>query len=351
MSLQEQWAMARDQRAAQNQSLLGRSRQQRLERHQALMAELSQQRQQRQQAMRQRTEQTRTHLCKLEQDRAVQRALDEYSRTETATQRAKSVADLLSSLGQERAAQSEAIQQELQAFRANLTLDVEGLLGSYSRARQTMADVTQQARQAFCADLQQQVQTLQQVAQQELAQMARERQVIAQALQSELAAFRIELHEQVWGNGIPFLTPEPEVKLEAQPEVPVSVAPPESSDETPELVPKPMLVASGTTSVEAAIPVTPSPEPQPQPPVASPAIPVIPPAPVTEAEEPGRILTYVNEYVDALQAQNPDLTLLQVIGNREQVRDLLARGAVDLGVDPSEILTTLRRMVSETVAV
>ncbi|MFQ3583727.1 MAG: gas vesicle protein GvpC, partial [Cyanobacteriota bacterium] len=114
----------------------------------------------------------------------------------------------------------------------------------------------------------------------------------------------------------------------------------------------------GTASVETPetpipSPSIPVPAPEPQPPIAAvmPAIPVISPTPVAETEEPNRILTYVNEYVEALRAQNPDLTLLQVIGNREQVRDLLARGAVDLGVDPSEILTTLRRMVSETVAV
>jgi hypothetical protein len=63
------------------------------------------------------------------------------------------------------------------------------------------------------------------------------------------------------------------------------------------------------------------------------------------------ILDYVNKYVSDLQAQDPNLTLLQVIGDRERVRDLLARGAVDLGVDPSEILVTLRRMVSGAVAV
>ncbi|MEN9221191.1 MAG: hypothetical protein Q6M04_02010, partial [Thermostichus sp. BF3_bins_97] len=231
------------------------------------------------------------------------------------------------------------------------------LLSSFTQTRQAMASDTQQARQAFCADLQQQVQALQQMAQQELAQVAQERQVQAQSLQSALAAFRVELHEQVWGNGIPFLTPE----LEVEPEAPVSVVSPETSDEISEPAPAPTPVGySEATEVAEEVSVASDLEPQ-LPPVAPemPAIPVIPPVSVAEeleeesraTEDPGRILTYVTEYVTALQAQEPDLTLLQVIGNREQVRDLLARGAVDLGVDPSEILTTLRRMVSETVAV
>jgi len=307
------------------------------------MVELGQRRQQRQEAIRHQTEQTRSQLQKLRQERAVRRSLDECSRSEAAAQRAKSVAESLARLEQERAAQLEVSRQQLQAFRANLTAAVEHLLSTYTQARQAMADKTQQARQSFCADLRQWVQALRQMARQELAQMAQEQQAQAQALRGSLATFRAELHKQVWGNGIPDLIPEPEVSIsgegsgssvEIAGEAPIS-----ASDSTP--------IAKDQAPVEPPAPVS-VPQPQPSEGLITPEPPEVPPRAEEQADP---ILAYVNNYVSALQAQDPNLTLLQVIGDRERVRDLLARGAVDLGVDPSEILATLRRMVSGAVAV
>ncbi len=343
MSLQEQWAEARSQRVAQTQSLLRKSRQQRLEQHRALMAELRQRCQERQEAIRQQREQTRSQLRNLEQSRAVQRALDEHSRLEAVAQRAKAVAELLSRMAQERAAQSQAQQQELRTFRANLAATVESLLSTYAQARQAMANQTRQVRQAFCAELRQRVQALQQLARQELAQIAQEQRAEAQALRQALAAFRRALHEQVWGNGIPGDRPiVPDLKES------------EEGDKPPEsLVKAAATVSTEVTQPELGVPVgvpvldnTAPPPPSGAPPEPSPA----PPASAQE-ESSDRIMAYVRKYVEALQAQDPNLTLLQVIGDRERVRDLLARGAVDLGVDPAEILATLRRMVSATVVV
>ena len=168
--------------------------------------------------------------------------------------------------------------------------------------------------------------------------MAQEQQAQAQALRGSLATFRAELHKQVWGNGIPDLIPEPEVSTSsASSNSAVATAGETASDSTP--------VAEGQTPVEPSAPVSVS---QPlgglttlEPPEVLPTV----------EKQVDPILDYVNKYVSDLQAQDPNLTLLQVIGDRERVRDLLARGAVDLGVDPSEILVTLRRMVSGAVAV
>ncbi|MFS8907141.1 gas vesicle protein GvpC [Synechococcus sp. OH2] len=339
MSLQEQWAAARSRRAAQNQSLLSGSRQQRLEQHRALMAELRQRCQERQEAIRQQREQSRSQLRNLEQSRVAQRALDEHSRLEAVAQRAKAVAELLSRMAQERAAQSQAQQQELRTFRADLAATVESLLSTCAQARQAMANQTRQVRQAFCAELRQRVQALQQLARQELAQIAQEQRAEAEALRQALAAFRRALHEQMWGNGIPgdqAIVPDLEESEEGD-------KPPESS------VKATATVSSEVTQPELGVPVsdnTAPPPPSGAPPEPSPA----PPASAQE-ESSDRIMAYVCKYVEALQAQNPNLTLLQVIGDRELLRDLLARVAVDLGVDPAEILATLRRMVSATVVV
>jgi len=333
MSLQEQWAEARSQRVAQTQGLLRKSRQQRLEQHRALMAELRQRCQERQEAIRQQREQTRSQLRNLEQSRAAQRALDEYARFEAVAQRAKAVAELLSRLAQERAAQSQAQQQELETFQANLTATVESLLSTYAQARQAMAAQTQQARQAFYAKLRQQVHALRQLARQELAQIAQQQRAEAQALRQALAAFRRALHEQVWGNGIPG----------DQPLVPDLDKPPESS------VKAAATVSTEVTQPELGVPV--SDNTAPPPPSGAPPEPSAAPPASPQEESSDRIMAYVRKYVEALQAQDPNLTLPQVIGDRERVRDLLARGAVDLGVDPLEILATLRRMVSAVISV
>lgn len=259
---------------------------------------------------------------------------------EAVAQRVKAVAELLSRMAQERAAQSQAQQQELQTFQANLTATVGRLLSTCAQARQTMAGQTRQARQSFYAELRQRVQALQQLARQELAQVAQDQRAEAQALRQALAAFRRALHEQVWGNGIP----------EAQPIIPSEGLEGEKSESSANAsktvsaevsLPKPVVAVS-----EEAAPPPPQPVVTPPPPEPAP----VRPAPPQEASS-DRIMAYVNNYVTNLQAQAPDLTLLQVIGDRERVRDLLARGAVDLGVDPSEILATLRRMVSATVAI
>ncbi|MDX2271459.1 MAG: hypothetical protein NW237_05850 [Cyanobacteriota bacterium] len=104
---------------------------------------------------------------------------------------------------------------------------------------------------------------------------------------------------------------------------------------------------------------------QPNPLISEPVAAVVPFAPMTSAiwdapvvlpaspaQDPeALILEFVGGYVSKLQETQPELTLLQVISNRDLVRDLLAKGAVELGVDPSEILTVLRRMVSAASAV
>jgi gas vesicle GvpC-like protein len=328
MSLQEQWAEARSRRVAQNLSLLSGSRQQRLEQHRALMAELRQRRQERQEAVRQQREQTRSQLRSLEQNRAAQRALDKHARLEAAAQRAQGVAVLLSRLAQERAAQSQAQRQELETFQADLTAMVKSLLATYAQARQAMANQTRQVRQAFYADLRQRVR-------QELARIAQEQRAEAQALRQALAAFRRALREQVWGDGIPVRLPEDSGAVEKQFEC---------WDKRPEIAPgeAPQLEATSKSEPPGDTPVAPPP-PEPSQDRVAP--------PLAGEEQPDPILNYVNNYVAALQAQDPNLTLLQVIGDRERVRDLLARGAVDLGVDPSEILATLRRMVSATAVI
>jgi len=65
-----------------------------------------------------------------------------------------------------------------------------------------------------------------------------------------------------------------------------------------------------------------------------------------DVDPTGQIVEFVTRYIEEQQQIIPGSTLLKVVGDRDLVRELLTRGAVEMGVDPSDILNVLRRMVA-----
>ncbi|TYQ24964.1 hypothetical protein [Pseudanabaena sp. UWO310] len=134
---------------------------------------------------------------------------------------------------------------------------------------------------------------------------ARHASAIAQAL--KLKDFRAQLSESVWaGSRSHAITPV-----------------------IPKLDANPVGTPSDSPNPQSAI------EPTPEPVVAK---------PVEVKENPknsGKIEQFVVDYVSQLSTNS---SLLEVVNDRDTVRDLLAQGANTLKVDPSDILNTLLQM-------
>jgi hypothetical protein len=266
-----------------------------------------------------------------------------------------------------------------------------------------MGQAQQDQLAAFCQTLRLEVQALQQEAVDFVQETAAHRQVSAEALRQSLSNFAHELRTTVWGDGLgPMTTPSEPIATNGkatgiasdlldQIHAPQPVAPAEPQPDwiaapTVEPIaegamPEPMLAEAQPTllqpawiePVSPAAPMEPSGEHAPstaafesvETAVAEPAIDpesILESLPVSEAgwHEPStssdpdpqvRIMDFVGTYIEDLQATSPELTVLQIIGNRELVRDLLGKGAATLGVDPSELLSVLRRMVSNATPV
>jgi hypothetical protein len=142
------------------------------------------------------------------------------------------------------------------------------------------------------------------------------RLVQAQAQSIRLKAFRSQLKDSVWGG----------LSYEALSVLPVTISPKQSSKQSPE-------VSVAVRAKELAI-----------------AKPIAKPVEVKEIsrdtprESPkvsSKIQQFVTDYVAQLSTNS---SLLEVVNDRDTVRDLLAQGANTLKVDPSDILNTLLQM-------
>lgn len=232
----------------------------------------------------------------------------------------------LQSTAEQRQAAAERQRQDLSAFLSALSGSVDVFLKTAQQERGKMAATQAQELSNFCISLQYEVDQLRQSAQRELQERAHQRQIEAQALRQSLSEARQDLQDHVWGSGTMG------VRSVATAARPAPQPPAFPSISSPAAAPRPT-PAPVAASVPAPTPVADPPQIQEV-------------TPQSDGER--QILDYVNSYVSTLKQTHPDLTLLQVIGNRDMVRELLAQGAGDLEVDPSEILGVLRRMVSSS---
>jgi hypothetical protein len=155
-----------------------------------------------------------------------------------------------------------------------------------------------------------------------LEQLEATRLAEAQAQATKLNDFRANLSASVWAGSRSVAVPQPIAKVSAN----------TAYDNSASLNPKPKKKGSKSESVV----VTPEPE------IAKPVA-VEPPkeAPKETPKASSKIEQFVVDYVAQLSTNS---SLLEVVNDRDTVRDLLAQGANTLKVDPSDILNTLLQM-------
>lgn len=406
MSLREQWVSERQQRTQRTSALLESSRRARQEKQQALRQQWQQEQQARQQRLAEMSAgiqefqgQRQQVRQQTRQAQSVQKAQADQARRQACIHFSEQVKQSIEHLSQSRQEMSVQLHQALQSFASQLTAETSTFLGS-----------TQQARAAACVEQQAELQAFHQALQAQVAEqinhLTTTRQTNAAQIREELTAFTENLRVTIWGtDGIPTRSAPVAKTTQPQPSVnglSYSAASSAASSDTLEAA-QAVLSDPGLTD---NLGVTPEPEQESQDEGSSvgaddealiaemianmnlasvetqsteqvlsedpTGIWDLPPdglddqspwgnglvdqavsAPETLAHEPSEqdIIDYVNACVMDLQSKDPSLTLLQVIGNRDLVRDLLTQGANDLGVDPSEILSALRHLVATPVTV
>lgn len=153
--------------------------------------------------------------------------------------------------------------------------------------------------------------------QMQLEDYTKTRLVQAQAQTIKLKAFRSQLKDSVWGG-----SSYQAVSYQALSELPVTISPKQSSKRSPEVS-----VAVRAKELAIAKPVE---------------LKEMPKEIIRESPKAsGKIEQFVTDYVAQLSTNS---SLLEVVNDRDTVRDLLAQGANTLKVDPSDILNTLLQM-------
>jgi hypothetical protein len=240
--------------------------------------------------------------------------------------------------------------EQLQAEVALRQASMESTLQSFQSTRLQMATQQQRDLNAFCQDLRTQVQQLQATALQQLQELQTQRQVAAKHLHEQLTQSTQQLRQRVWGDDPPQTQGNGHTSSNiaatpaAEPHLSTSSA---LSTYSPSEFRSASSESLETEAVQAgAAKVIPSQGTQTHASDFSQdtSSEELTTAQITESEDP--ILDFVLRYIENLQVNDPSMTMLQVIGNRDLVRDLLAKGAGELEVDPSEILLVLRQLVS-----
>ncbi len=270
----------------------------------------------------------------------------------------------LETLRQDRQSMGDNLREGLAQFGIQLNQEMTQHLADLATQRQANASQQQTDLQDFHQSLQAQMA-------EQLADLAAHRQAEAETTRSNLVAFTEQLRMTVWGaEGIPVRivsAPQSSTPKSTSSSSGASSSAPsngypqpqeQSSTSAPEALVEQAVAAISPANVEAtADPASIWQMPTESPELAEETLadssltqdlPVAGTEPDQWALEltEDDILAYVNAYISDLQQQDPNLTLLQVIGNRDLVRELLTQGASDLGMDPADILAILRQMVA-----
>lgn len=153
-----------------------------------------------------------------------------------------------------------------------------------------------------------------------LAHLEANRLAAAEAQANQLSAFRVNLSNSVWAGSRSVAVPQPVTKVVSNP-IPERTDTPAKSKKKAAKEPETIAPPVATKPVE--VKETPK---------------------ETSKESPkssGKIEQFVVDYVAQLSTNS---SLLEVVNDRDTVRDLLAQGANTLKVDPSDILNTLLQM-------
>ncbi len=315
-SLAQQWAESRKQRQAELQAMFEASRTRRLQEHAEFLTDAAQNRVERaaeascraigvevllKQFQELRLAQSAADAAErlhLDEQRRAQAALDAAERRAFVQDLQQEVATLLAQVEQQRLADFARFIQALQRRVKELSQSAQAFLAEATRARQMHAQ-----------DIQLQLETYQQ-----------QRAAAFVAFRAEMDQFRTALRESVWGEGG---SPAAES---------VSANGHNSYRSHPDSRRLSELESLQTISFVDA----PSPMPAAQSSLA-----------VADLSQDSELTPRIRNFVERFIAcSEPDVTLLQVVGNRELVRDLLAQGSKELHVDPFEILVVLRQMVN-----
>lgn len=185
------------------------------------------------------------------------------------------------------------LEQRLQLVRERVAF-TEMQLEDMTKARLASAILASQQRAQECSDRAADVKD-------SLEQLEVNRLAAATAQALDLRAFRVQLKDSVWGNSdtsnqpVAIISPVPTAVKISEPAIAKPVVAKESPKELPQSLPK----------------------------------------------APNKVEQFVMDYVAQLSTNS---SLLQIVNDRDTVRDLLAQGANTLKVDPSDILNTLLQM-------
>ncbi|MBD2103909.1 hypothetical protein [Leptolyngbya sp. FACHB-261] len=375
-SLAQKWAEARKQRQAELQAMFEASRAQRLQEHAEFLANAAQDQVERAAEASCRSITVETFLQQTEEHRLAQAATAAAERRAFIESLAFTASDLLAQFTANRAEVAEQLAAQLAQFHAALSTETAELLSRFSSTRSEMAEqLSQQLAQfhqllqqdviafrlqveqqrlgdfaQFIVALQERVSELKQETQAFLVMSAQERQERAQQIQQmlnecqqmlvlyrerrvaafqlfreEMGIFRTALHESIWGEA-------------TSPTVGASNGHPTNGH------------SNGGSSARFASSETSGFEELSMAELSRSSLPITITSNLSRTEDlqqtpvaTSQIREFVHNFISRLESE---VSLLQVVGNRELVRDLLAQGSKELRVDPFEILIVLRQMVN-----
>lgn len=271
---------------------------------------------QRAQEVRTRTFKTRSQLKHIHKARIRAGKADRDQRQQLTQDRAALTQMQLEDINKARLANAElAANQRLQEFQAR-TSEVTAQIQAITEQRLAQAEQDANSRAKEFSDRSTTVKA-------SLAQIEVNRLAEAQAQAEKLHDFRTNLSASVWAGARSVAVPQPIAKETVTINNPESPKPKKKiAKPEPVVSPAPVVVVTKTIEVKEA-PKETSKE-----------------APKTSGTS-GKIEQFVVDYVAQLSTNS---SLLEVVNDRDTVRDLLAQGANTLKVDPSDILNTLLQM-------
>ena len=337
------------------------ARQQRLQERAEFLADCDLAKQERVRDFQLQSEATAEYLAHAEQTRLAgelgRQAIAEIaleSRQEEVKNRADQVSEYLEELGTNRAEKSaEASEQRAQDVRTR-TFKMRSQLKHIRKARIRAAEADQVQRQQLTQDraalTQMQIEDLtknrlasatlasQQRAQEfsdhvanvkdSLENLETTRLAAAKAQALKLQAFRTNLSNSVWAGARSVATPQA-VTVPSAPKVAKNPDSNTSASKKKNGKDESVAVKSAAPAIAKSVEVKEIPKETPKEP------------PKEVSKVAGKIEQFVVDYVAQLSTNS---SLLEVVNDRDTVRDLLAQGANTLKVDPSDILNTLLQM-------
>jgi hypothetical protein len=234
---------------------------------------------------------------------------------------------------------SQARHREVQLRTATTRLQMRQ--AQLHHTRQAMQDQEQRSEQftQFATDVQEQLQ-----------QISGDRSVMAETLKQQLSDFYTELKRSVWG-GL-----NDEISVVTEPKTEVTPSSPEIIAVSPSIANVASNINTSRRKASRSKPKSFATKAIEAPPITAPQKSIekapekMPEVVVTRVNEVlpdvnvksvNKVEQFIHDYVANL---SDGKTLLQVISDRDTVRDLLAQGANQLKVDPSDILNALLQM-------